>query len=218
LPKSRVKDVIKQGRYDVLETVATGEDKEGKKHELKLHHKWPVRVPRPIAQRYDPEIPLVTGQRVLDTFFPVAKGGTAAIPGPFGSGKCVTGDTPVLKSDGELVSIESLYEEHSRRNVVDSNGDEEFIRLESPVGLHSLKDERISRSNSKLLYKGKSDSIIEVRTRTGRKVRVTPIHKLFRVTETGEITETMAEDLRPGDFLASVRKIDFDNPDQPLDP
>ena len=60
------------------------------KYELKMYHRWPVRTPRPFAERYEPEIPLVTGQRVLDTFFPIAKGGTGAIPGGFGTGKTVT--------------------------------------------------------------------------------------------------------------------------------
>lgn len=61
--------------------------------ELKMMQKWPVRKSRPYKKKLDPDVPLITGQRVQDTFFPIAKGGTAAIPGPFGSGKCVSGDT-----------------------------------------------------------------------------------------------------------------------------
>src|SRR5918997_4228715 len=58
--------------------------------QLNMYHKWPVRRPRPYAERYDPTVPLVTGQRVIDTYFPIAKGGTGAIPGGFGTGKTVT--------------------------------------------------------------------------------------------------------------------------------
>ncbi|MCB0104699.1 MAG: V-type ATP synthase subunit A, partial [Caldilineaceae bacterium] len=66
------------------------QDDEGHKTELTLVQRWPVRQPRPVTERLTPAVPLITGQRVLDTFFPVAKGGTAAIPGPFGAGKTVT--------------------------------------------------------------------------------------------------------------------------------
>ncbi|MBW2975158.1 V-type ATP synthase subunit A [Candidatus Woesearchaeota archaeon] len=58
--------------------------------DVKMYHKWPVRIPRPYNEKLDPNIPLITGQRVFDTFFPIAKGGTAAIPGPFGAGKTVS--------------------------------------------------------------------------------------------------------------------------------
>ncbi len=103
LPKSTLKTIAKGGKYTVLETIATAEDKNGKKHDLMLHHKWPVRVPRPMKERLEPEIPLQTGQRVLDTFFPVAKGGTAAIPGGFGTGKTVTLHSVAKWADTKIV-------------------------------------------------------------------------------------------------------------------
>jgi len=71
--------------------------------ELKLSQYWPVKKPRPITRKLDPEIPLVTGQRILDFFFPIAKGGTAAIPGPFGSGKTVTQHQLAKWSDADVV-------------------------------------------------------------------------------------------------------------------
>ncbi len=88
-PKATVKDVAKTGKYTIADTMVTAEDKSGRKFELSMHHKWPVRIPRPIRERLDPEIPLITGQRVLDSFFPMSKGGTGAIPGAFGTGKTV---------------------------------------------------------------------------------------------------------------------------------
>lgn len=82
-------DVISEGDYDIEQVVATLETSGGK-IPLKMYHKWPVRKPRPYTERYDPTVPLITGQRVIDTYFPIAKGGTGAIPGGFGTGKTVT--------------------------------------------------------------------------------------------------------------------------------
>ena len=82
-------DVAKEGDYDLEYIVGTAE-KDGVKTELKMYHKWPVRKPRPYTERYDPSVPLITGQRIIDTYFPIAKGGTGAIPGGFGTGKTVT--------------------------------------------------------------------------------------------------------------------------------
>ena len=86
--KGTVKEV-KDGTFTVEETVCVIEDN-GIKRNLSMMHKWPVKVPRPIKNRIEVETPLLSGQRVLDTFFPIAKGGTSAIPGPFGAGKTVT--------------------------------------------------------------------------------------------------------------------------------
>ena len=79
---------IRGGTFTVEETVAVVETENGEK-ELTLMQRWPVRQGRPYKKKLPPEMPLVTGQRVIDTFFPIAKGGVAAVPGPFGSGKTV---------------------------------------------------------------------------------------------------------------------------------
>jgi V/A-type H+-transporting ATPase subunit A len=85
-----VTNMVGEGEYD-LEHVLAETQKDGGYHtELKMYHKWPVRHPRPYTERYDPTVPLVTGQRIIDTYFPIAKGGTGAIPGGFGTGKTVT--------------------------------------------------------------------------------------------------------------------------------
>jgi V/A-type H+/Na+-transporting ATPase subunit A len=102
-PKSNVKEVVKAGKYKVDEVVVTAEDKSGKRQELMLYHRWPVRTPRPIRERLDPEIPLLTGQRVLDTFFPMSKGGTGSIPGAFGTGKTVTLHSIAKWADAKVV-------------------------------------------------------------------------------------------------------------------
>ncbi len=90
---------IKKGKFKVDEVICTLED--GK--ELTMMQKWPVRKPRPVSKKMTPTTPLITGQRILDGLFPVAKGGTAAIPGPFGSGKTVTQQQLAKWSDTEIV-------------------------------------------------------------------------------------------------------------------
>jgi V/A-type H+-transporting ATPase subunit A len=85
--EGRIKE-IREGKFTVEETIAIVETKEGDR-EITMLQRWPVRRQRPYAEKLSPEEPLITGQRVLDTFFPVAKGGTACVPGPFGSGKTV---------------------------------------------------------------------------------------------------------------------------------
>ena len=80
---------ITEGDFTVTENIAVIDGQDGKEHPLTLMQKWPVRKGRPYKQKLSPDKPLVTGQRVIDTLFPIAKGGTAAVPGPFGSGKTV---------------------------------------------------------------------------------------------------------------------------------
>jgi len=89
-PEATITEIAKEGNYDLEHIIANATNKNGNKIELKMYHKWPVRKPRPYSERYDPTIPLITGQRVIDTYFPIAKGGTGAIPGGFGTGKTVT--------------------------------------------------------------------------------------------------------------------------------
>ena len=103
-PKMKRKIVsIQSGSFTVTETVAVLEQENGEKVELPMMQKWPVRVGRPYKHKYPPVIPLQSGQRIVDTFFPVAKGGTAAIPGPFGSGKTVMQHALAKWSDVDLV-------------------------------------------------------------------------------------------------------------------
>ncbi len=85
----RLEWLAPEGDYTIDDTIAVLRS-DGEKIEIKMSHKWPVRRPRPVVERLEPVEPLITGMRVIDTMFPIAKGGTAAIPGPFGSGKTVT--------------------------------------------------------------------------------------------------------------------------------
>ena len=89
-PEATITEIANEGEYDLDHIIVHASSKNGDKIELRMYHKWPVRKPRPYAERYDPSVPLVTGQRIIDTYFPIAKGGTGAIPGGFGTGKTVT--------------------------------------------------------------------------------------------------------------------------------
>ena len=94
---------IQAGEYTVTEPVGILLDEKGERHELKLMQTWPVRVGRPYKHKYPPKTPLLSGQRIVDAMFPVAKGGTAAIPGPFGSGKTVMQHALAKWSDVDIV-------------------------------------------------------------------------------------------------------------------
>ncbi|MDY4196476.1 MAG: V-type ATP synthase subunit A [Peptoniphilaceae bacterium] len=93
---------IQSGSFTVDETIAVLEE-DGKTEEICMVQHWPVRTPRPVRRKKDPIVPLITGQRVIDTFFPVAKGGTAAIPGPFGSGKTVIQHQLAKWADADII-------------------------------------------------------------------------------------------------------------------
>ncbi|MDU4046811.1 MAG: V-type ATP synthase subunit A [Peptoniphilus harei] len=99
--KGKLKD-IKEGSFTVEETIAVIETEKGDEN-LTMIQKWPVRKGRPFKKKIDPKEPLVTGQRVIDTFFPITKGGTAAIPGPFGSGKTVVQHQLAKWADAQIV-------------------------------------------------------------------------------------------------------------------
>ena len=94
---------IESGSFTVTQTIAVLKKADGSLVELPMMQKWPVRVGRPYRRKYPPHSPLQSGQRIVDTFFPVAKGGTAAIPGPFGSGKTVIQHALAKWSDVDLV-------------------------------------------------------------------------------------------------------------------
>src|ERR671911_796897 len=101
-PGGRITEAAKETDLNIDQVVAVSE-KNGNKLELKMYHKWPVRKPRPYTQRYDPTVPLVTGQRIIDTYFPIAKGGTGGIPGGFGTGKTVTLHQIAKWADSQVV-------------------------------------------------------------------------------------------------------------------
>jgi V/A-type H+-transporting ATPase subunit A len=95
----KIKTIVGEGEYTVEDVIATLEDGT----ELKLYHAWPVRQARPVQQKLDPVTPFLTGMRILDVLFPLTMGGTAAIPGPFGSGKTVTQQSIAKYGNADIV-------------------------------------------------------------------------------------------------------------------
>lgn len=94
---------LSDGEYTVEEVIGTIDGSDGKVTELRLMQRWPVRVQRPYRRKLPPDVPLATGQRVIDTMFPIAKGGVAAVPGPFGSGKTVVQHQLAKWADADIV-------------------------------------------------------------------------------------------------------------------
>ena len=94
---------IEEGEFTVEDVVCTVKTSDGQIKELTMMQKWPVRKGRPYKEKLVPEMPLITGQRVIDTLFPIAKGGVAAVPGPFGSGKTVVQHQLAKWADAEIV-------------------------------------------------------------------------------------------------------------------
>jgi V/A-type H+-transporting ATPase subunit A len=117
-------DSIEEGTFTVTETVCTLESGE----EITMHQEWPVREARPTVEKQTPTIPLVSGQRILDGLFPLAKGGTAAIPGPFGSGKTVTQHQLAKWADADIVIYVGCGERGNEMTEVI----EDFPELEDP--------------------------------------------------------------------------------------
>ena len=131
---------IKKGKYTVDEVIGTLED--GTK--LQLMHKWPVREPRPFSRKHPPDIPLVTGTRTLDGLFPIAKGGTAAIPGGFGTGKTVTQQTLAKWSDAQVVVYVGCGERGNEMTEVLT----EFTHLKDPKTGGPLMDRTVLIANT----------------------------------------------------------------------
>ena len=96
-------EVLESGKYNLNTDLVTIKDEDGEIHKLKMYHKWPVRIPRPVNVRMPISKPLITGQRVLDIFFPIAKGGTSALPGGFGTGKTMTQHQLAKWSDADII-------------------------------------------------------------------------------------------------------------------
>jgi V/A-type H+-transporting ATPase subunit A len=137
---SGIIDEIKGGKFTVLDTICILNDGT----ELQMMQKWPVRKPRPVTKKLFPNVPLITGQRILDGLFPVAKGGTAAIPGPFGSGKTVTQQQLAKWSDTEIVVYIGCGERGNEMADVLT----EFPELEDPKSGRPLMERTVLIANT----------------------------------------------------------------------
>ena len=131
-----VVSTVPDGSYTILEPIVTVRLTDGTTKELALAQKWPIRVPRPTHKRFPASVPLVTGQRILDTLFPVAKGGTAAVPGGFGTGKTMTQHQIAKWSDADIIIYIGCGERGNEMTQVL----EEFSELVDPKSGNPLMD------------------------------------------------------------------------------
>ncbi len=132
-----------KGSYTIEEEIAELEtEKETRK--VKLYHRWPVRTPRPVVKKLLPEKPLVTGQRVIDTFFPIGQGGTACVPGPFGAGKTVIQHQLAKWSDAEII----VYIGCGERGNEMTDVLQEFPELKDPATGRPLMERTVLIANT----------------------------------------------------------------------
>ena len=139
-----VTEVKPDGLYKVRDTVVVLRDDAGKTHELSLCQQWPIRTPRPVLKRLYADTPLITGQRVIDTLFPVAKGGTAAIPGGFGTGKTMTQHQLAKWCDADII----VYVGCGERGNEMSQVLEEFSSLIDPKSGRPMTDRTVLIANT----------------------------------------------------------------------
>ena len=139
-----VTEVKPNGEYKIFDTVAVIEDNLGEKHELKLCQQWPIRTSRPVKDRLTPSIPLITGQRIMDTLFPIAKGGTAAIPGGFGTGKTMNQHQLAKWCDADII----IYVGCGERGNEMSQVLEEFSELIDPKSNRPMTDRTVLIANT----------------------------------------------------------------------
>lgn len=139
-----VVEVKENGQYHINDVVCVIEDQDGQRHELTLVQKWPIKDPRPVKERKPISIPLVTGQRVIDTLFPIAKGGTAAIPGGFGTGKTMTQHQLAKWCDADIIVYVGCGERGNEMTQVL----EEFSELIDPKSNRPLTDRTVLIANT----------------------------------------------------------------------
>ncbi len=201
-------EVADEGEYKIEDTVYKLKI-DGDIKEFNMIQIWPVRKARPIKEKLEPDRPLITGQRVIDSFFPIAKGGTCAIPGGFGTGKCLDKKTYILTSKG-LQTIGEIYRNSKKHGKYITDGCEEYITVPNSISVYSLKDNKMRSSESKYVYKGRTSAIQKIKTRTGREVEITPIHKL-RVWDPKrfEIKEIESRYIKAGMQIVAPRKINI---------
>lgn len=139
-----VKEVKPDGDYRLHDVIAVLEDDLGDRHELTLCQQWPIRTARPVQQRLTPSIPLITGQRIMDTLFPIAKGGTAAIPGGFGTGKTMNQHQLAKWCDADII----IYVGCGERGNEMSQVLDEFSELIDPKSNRPMTDRTVLIANT----------------------------------------------------------------------
>ena len=144
LLSGRVSSVVSDGNYRICDTLFTLTEDDGTEHPVTMTQHWPIRLARPVSRRYSATEPLVTGQRILDTVFPIAKGGTAAIPGGFGTGKTMTQHQIAKWANADIIIYIGCGERGNEMTQVL----EEFSELMDPRSGNPLLDRTVLIANT----------------------------------------------------------------------
>ena len=139
-----VVEAAENGTYSINQCILKVKDEKDKLHELTLVQKWPIKTARPVAERLPISVPLITGQRIFDTLFPIAKGGTAAIPGGFGTGKTMTQHQLAKWCDADIIVYVGCGERGNEMTQVL----EEFSELIDPKSNRPLTDRTVLIANT----------------------------------------------------------------------
>ena len=184
-----VTEVMPDGEYTVNDTVAKIKDKKGNETELTLLQKWPIRNPRPIKKRLPATKPLVTGQRVIDTVFPVAKGGAAAIPGGFGTGKTMTQHQLAKWCDADII----IYVGCGERGNEMSQVLEEFSELIDPKSQRPMTDRTVLIANTSNMPVAAREASIYTGITLGEYYRDMGYHVAMMADSTSRWAEALRE-------------------------
>jgi len=186
--QGRVIEIAKEGEYTVEDVIATVKT-ERKIETLKMFHTWPVRQPRPYGRRLPPKIPLITGQRVIDTFFPIAKGGTASIPGGFGTGKTITQQQLAKWSDADVIIYVGCGERGNEMVDVLST----FPELSDPKTGKSLMERTILIANTSNMPVSAREASIYTGVTIGEYYRDMGYHVALMADSTSRWAEALRE-------------------------
>lgn len=177
------------GEYKLFDTVVVIKDDEGVEHNLTLCQQWPIRTSRPVKERLTSSVPLITGQRVIDTLFPIAKGGTAAIPGGFGTGKTMTQHQLAKWCDADII----IYVGCGERGNEMSQVLEEFSELIDPKSQRPMTDRTVLIANTSNMPVAAREASIYTGITLGEYYRDMGYHVAMMADSTSRWAEALRE-------------------------
>ncbi len=177
------------GDYKLFDTVVVIKDDEGIEHNLTLCQQWPIRTSRPVKERLTSSVPLITGQRVIDTLFPIAKGGTAAIPGGFGTGKTMTQHQLAKWCDADII----IYVGCGERGNEMSQVLEEFSELIDPKSQRPMTDRTVLIANTSNMPVAAREASIYTGITLGEYYRDMGYHVAMMADSTSRWAEALRE-------------------------
>lgn len=177
------------GEYKLFDTVVVIKDDEGVEHNLTLCQQWPIRTSRPVKERLTSSVPLITGQRVIDTLFPIAKGGTAAIPGGFGTGKTMTQHQLAKWCDADII----IYVGCGERGNEMSQVLEEFSELVDPKSQRPMTDRTVLIANTSNMPVAAREASIYTGITLGEYYRDMGYHVAMMADSTSRWAEALRE-------------------------